>query len=59
MREAVLLVSKDENNIIGSYQDFCGRILAQFFSQNFRQDSRQVCRPSAEIADKLMLYFTK
>jgi hypothetical protein len=32
---------------------------AQFFSQNFRQDSRQVCRPSAEIADKLMLYFTK
>jgi hypothetical protein len=28
--------------------------LAQFFSQNFRQDSRQVCRPSVEIADKFV-----
>jgi hypothetical protein len=33
--------------------------LAEFFSQNFHRDSRQVCRPSAKIADKLMLYFTK
>jgi hypothetical protein len=33
--------------------------LAQFFSQNFCQDSRQVCWPSAEIANKFMLYFTK
>jgi hypothetical protein len=34
-------------------------MIVQFFSQNFCRDSRQVCRPSAEIADKFMLYFTK
>jgi hypothetical protein len=28
--------------------------LAQFFSQNFHRDSRQVCRPSAKIADKFV-----
>jgi hypothetical protein len=28
--------------------------LAEFFSQNFRRDSRQVCRPSAKIADKFV-----
>jgi hypothetical protein len=28
--------------------------LAEFFSQNFCQDSRQVCRPSAEPADKFV-----
>jgi hypothetical protein len=33
-----------------------GSSLAQFFSQNFCRDSRQVCRPSAEIADKLVGY---
>jgi hypothetical protein len=28
--------------------------IAQFFSPNFAQDSRQVCRPCAEIADKFV-----
>jgi hypothetical protein len=33
--------------------------LAQFFKQKSSRASGQVCRPSAEQADKFMLYFTK
>jgi hypothetical protein len=39
---------------LGYYKLKQSSSLAQFFSQNFRRDSRQVCRPSAEIADKFV-----